>query len=158
MILKNRNSTPPGGFVFYYENPKTGEEIRVPTSGSANGLPQLTVWVGNAFQANGIPQDPDLGLVVEHQICIRQKNPLDICYNGGIGDALHHNIFKPLLKVASKAASRVSKSAAQALNKKSNCRSCGGTTTYKLGENNLGRAGSLNKLNSNKFAANADYK
>lgn len=156
MRLKNRNQTPPGGFAFYYENIETKQEIRVPQGDkSANGVSQLTGLVQASLTNNGMEIPPQLALIVEHQICIRQDNPLTLCFSGGIGDDVHHKVMKPLLRSIARGAAKVgAKIVSDAATKIGGCTGCGGTKTYVQGRNNLGRAGTLNKG----FAANADYK
>lgn len=156
MRLKNRNQTPPGGFAFYYENISTGQEIRVPTgSGSANGVSQLTGLVDASLRNNGMEVPPDLPLIIEHQICLRQPVPLDVCFSGGIGDDIHHKVMRPLLRSIARGAAKVGlKKVSGAATKIGGCSGCSGTKTFVQGANNLGRAGTLNKG----FAGNADYK
>lgn len=160
MILKDKDSTPYGGFVFYFKHVKTGEEVRVPSGKkSANGISQLTNLASSALRNNGMEVPENLSKIVEHQICLRQPEPKKVCFNGGIGDSIHHNVAKPFLLKVSKVAEKVgAKSVSKVAKAVGGCSYCGGTKTYEQGRNNLGRAGTLNKLNSGKFAINADYK
>ena len=69
MKLKNPNSSPAGGFVFYFEHPKTGEEVRVPESPKvANGLSQLKSWVVQALLNNAMEIPPDLPLTAPREM------------------------------------------------------------------------------------------
>lgn len=159
MYLKDKNRSPRGGFVFYFQHVKTMLEIRVPTKGGANGIPQLTTWSGATLRGNGMDVPDNLAQIVEHQICIRQKLPLKACYSGGIGDDIHHKVMKPILgKVAATAKRFGAKRVAKVAKKAAGCSGCGGRRTYEQGKNNLGRAAKLNRLNSGKFALNADHK
>jgi hypothetical protein len=157
MILKNKNSSPPGGFVFYYTHPETGKTVRVPSDKTANGVSQLASLVKAAFRNNKIPVPPNLEEIVEHQICIRQPEPLSICYNGGIGDMIHHQLAKPVLNAIALKAGKVKmgEGIARIARKVAGCGGCGGTRTYASGKNNLGRAGKLNSI-AGKFALNAE--
>lgn len=147
MFLKDKNTSPPGGFYFYYRNPATKEVVRVPQSRPANGVQQLATVVRSAFVNNNIPVPDNLELIVEHQICIRQADPKSVCYSGGLGDTLHHSLAKPVLEAVSVAAEKAGASGfARAVRKVSGCSGCGGTRVYEKGKNNLGRAGKLNKL------------
>ena len=147
MYLKNRNKSPEPGFVFYYEDPVTKKEVRVPETRQANGLNALAALVRASFANNGIPIDPNLIKIIEHQICLRHKDPKSACYSGGLGDDIHLNLSKPLLRSIEMVAKGVHANGVARMAKKlSGCSSCGGTKTYKKGVNNLGRAGTLNKL------------
>lgn len=152
MYLKNKNVSPPGGFFFYYEDPKTKEEVKVPSgSRQANGVAALTAQVRNAFSKAGIPVPAQLAKIVEHQICIRQANPKSVCFMGGLGDDIHHNLAKPVLRSIEMFAGRVKMNAvARTARRVGGCAGCGGTKTYKSGKNNLGRAGTLNKITGSK--------
>ena len=161
MYLKNKNQSPSqDGFSFYYED-RHGEIVRVPEQGKkANGVAQLTKLVESVFRQNGMEIPPRLPEIIEHQICLRlpdgQRSTK--CFNGGWGDKIHQDVMKPLLKSIGAVATKVGlKSLGKAAVKKSGCSSCGGSKIYVQGQNNLGRADTLNKL-GNKFAANADYK
>ena len=166
MRLKNKNSTPAGGFVFYYKDSATKKEIRVPAGNrSANGLKQLSGMVTLAFKNNGMNIPKNLVELIEHQICLRQKDPTKVCFSGGIGDTLHHKVAKPMTRAIAKAAKKLhAPKVAKAVTRVGGCSGCSGTKTYVQGKRNLGRAGLLNKLtpkhklNSKKFALNAEYK
>ena len=151
MRLKNKNIAPQGGFSFYF----VGDgEVVVHVTG--NSIPQLTEKARASMSNQGISIPENLPEIIEHQICLRQSNPTEACYSGGIGDDLHHKFIAPFLKsVASRVGGTASGSGfiakartafASAVERVAECQSCKGTTVYKDGKKNLGRAGSLNNL------------
>lgn len=146
MRLKDKNSSPHGGFFFEIEN-EHGKIVRVPEAGkSANGIPQLEALAREALSKMGVAAPPDLAGVIEHQICMRQPNPERACWSGGIGDDLHHKILKPFFKGVQKAAARVKlKGLAKTAGKVAGCSTCGGGKPFKKGDDGTGRAGKLNR-------------
>lgn len=151
MTLKQPNTKPHGGYSFFYEGPG-GVVIQV--NEGANGLGQLATQVRASMRANGVVLSPaenrQLEAVIEHQICLRQPDPLESCWSGGLGDDLHHKYIKPFLKrvVARsiKSENGLMKFIGAVATKVSGCSGCGGTTVYARNKRNLGRAGVLNKI------------
>lgn len=154
MQLKNRNATPQGGFTFRFNTPD-GSVMSI----RSTGLSQLTEQVKRVFRNLGMEIPDNLSVIVEHQICLNQSSPTTACWSSGIGDDLHHKWIAPFLnRIADVAApsartavttgvvSKVRNAVAKAVRKVAGCSSCKGTRTYKQGVNNLGRAGTLNKL------------
>jgi hypothetical protein len=138
-------------WVFYYQTLDTPPlEGRV--AGSSE--PDLLAKVRKQLSALRIPIPDDLPEIVQHQICMRQKDPKSVCWNSGAGDALHHDWVKPFLQRTAEAVvtatktSRVMKKIGakigERLKKIAACTSCGGTTIYIPSQNNRGRAGSIN--------------
>lgn len=148
MRLKNPNRTPQGGFVFYYVLPDQSEG-RIPVTGSANGIKALAVLARAILPPQGITVPQNIEEIIEHQICLRQPNPTSACWKSGIGDSLHHSIFKPLSEKLASAISSFAPKAAARVRSIGGCSSCSGTKTYDQRRNNLGRAGTLNKLHGN---------
>lgn len=171
MRLKTLNESPFGGFVFFFHNEKLHQTDQV----QANGLDTLTDKTAAQFRNLGMEVPENLREIIEHQICLRQPNPTASCWSGGLGDDLHHKWIGPFLTriadsldgstgspptappfpdKATRSPKRVfrgfiSKAAhavAQTARRVASCGSCGGSRTYRQGSNNLGRAGSLNKL------------
>lgn len=163
MRLKNSNKTPPYGWVFWYKAP---DGTTVQLAPQVNSLSALTAYVIKTFENQGIAVPENMQEIVEHQICMRQDNPTETCWSGGIGDDLHHKWVKPFLKKviaaveeepetgatpkkkgvlsrAFSAARRAVRKQAQAIK---SCVGCSGTITYDPTVNNLGRAGVLNEL------------
>lgn len=134
--------------MFYYEH------NRITASVTGNNLAQLTEKVKGAFSNNGIPIPEDLQVIIEHQICVCQDNPTEVCWSGGIGDDLHNKWIGPFLKRLARAMdtseegviSRARRAVAKTAEKIAGCSSCKGSRVYQNGKNNLGRAGTLNKI------------
>lgn len=145
MRLKNRDHRPEGGFAFHYVRDSDGVAVRVD---GANGMAQLTERVEKSFANNKMTVPPNLAEIIEHQICLRQSNPLDACWSGGIGDDLHHKWIKPFLSTAAAAmpGTGIMASVKKAVEKVAGCSSCGGTKIYDSKRDNTGRAGKLNRL------------
>lgn len=165
MRLKNLNTSPSnGGFLFFFHNERLNQTDQV----SANGLDTLVDKTSAQFKNLGMEVPENLREIIEHQICLRQDNPLSACWSGGFGDDLHHKWINPFLtKVAdtldktpsfpdratrsprrnfTSVISKAAKAVAQTARRVASCGSCGGSRTYKQGSNNLGRAGSLNRF------------
>lgn len=142
-------------WVFYY---RTLSDPPLEGRISGSSKQDLVNKIKSQFAGLGIEVPDNMGDIVEHQICLRMPNPSQDCWNSGVGDEIHHAWMKPFLSKVSDAVSKVESGAgnitlkkfASTLKKKiklaSNCSSCGGTTVYVPGVNNLGRAGTLNKL------------
>ena len=160
------NVQPVGGFVFYFEHPKTGTEVKVPLGDNeASGLDQLEKMVRATFQRNNIPAPQHLRLHIQHQICLRQPDPKATCFSGGIGDDLHFKVMKPVLLKTAAVLSKIpgGKGLAKVATKIGGCSGCSGRKTYKQGQLNMGRAGVLNAAGNavggrpHRFAANASH-
>jgi len=166
MRLKNLNESPSaGGFTFFFHNERLNQTDQV----VANGLDTLTDKTASQFRNLGMEVPENLREIIEHQICLRQPNPTSSCWSSGIGDDLHHKWIKPFLTRVADALegkqpafpdkatrspkrrftgmiSQAAKTVAKAARRVASCGSCGGSRTYKQGTNNLGRAGSLNRI------------
>jgi hypothetical protein len=92
---------------------------------------------------------------IEHQICKRQPNPLDVCWEGGLGDHIHTlagkidavvdtmpSMFKSMAELATGALTFATTGKAQ--KRFGSCQTCGGTKTFSPDKNSLGRAGIVN--------------
>lgn len=154
MTLKDYNRSPAnGGFRFFYKKPD-GESSQVHHPSS---IEQLVVRTVEQFRNNGMEVPENLRQIVEHQICLRQPNPLESCWSGGLGDDIHHKWISPFLSKVEKLSDKMVKGrkgifakvvaavggVARAIRK---CGDCGGRKTYEQGKNNLGRAGTLNRI------------
>lgn len=139
MTLKEHHKQPIGGFTFYFEAP-SGEVVQLTGASISN----LTRKVNSNFLNLGMNVPENLAAIIEHQICLRQPNPVASCWSGGLGDTLHHKWIKPFISRASDAVKALT--GYSGLEAVSNCQTCSGTKVYKAGANNLGRAGTLNKI------------
>jgi len=164
MRLKNLQESPHGGFVFFFHNEKLHQTDQV----MANGIETLLNKTEAQFRNLGMEVPENLREIIEHQICLRQPNPTASCWSSGIGDDLHHKWIKPFLtrvadtldkptpfpdkatrspkRTFTSFVSKATKAAASTIRRVASCGSCGGSRTYKQGSNNLGRAGTLNRL------------
>lgn len=91
-------------------------------------------------------------LLAEHQMCINNKAIK--CWSGGVGDDVHTVISKvegfvidnapePIVRLVRRFATAVTKGKSSTV---TGCSSCGGTRTMDPKVNNLGRAGTLNRI------------
>lgn len=146
MKLKKPNETPHVGFTFLFVSEKTGTEILVK---GANSVSQLTTKAAEMMRKAGMTIPDNLEKIVEHQICLRSPFPQEECWMGGIGDKLHHKWIKPVLQKTAAAVEkkgRIGRAIAKVAKKIGGCGGCAGTKVYKQGVNNLGRAGTLNRV------------
>ncbi len=161
MRLKNLNESPHNGFTFHFRNEVAQQNDMV----TGNSLDNLESKVTAQFRNLKMAVPENLRQIIEHQICLRQPNPANSCWSGGLGDDLHHKWIKPFLtRVADKLdafptpfrgvnerpkggiISRAAKAIAKTARRVSTCGSCGGTRVYEQGANNLGRAGQINQV------------
>jgi len=135
-----------------------------------NGLDKLTSLVmgqvkqfpqsymdGISFNASKLDISPGKYIMaaIEHQICLRESDPKQMCWNGGIGDKIH-TLAGDIDRAIAKAPSIISKvgiaavkaatlvTTGKAHRKLGTCSTCGGTRVFSPNANNLGRAGTLN--------------
>lgn len=154
MILKRKDETPFGGFTFEFVF-LDGKPGRV----ESTGLKQLVLDARIVLDRAGIAFPPNLTAIIEHQICLRQPDPKEACYSSGGGDDLHWKFVQPMMKKVSEkvalinASPGTSKTVKAALNivgrlaeSIGSCEACKGKNRYVQGENNLGRAGVLNRF------------
>jgi len=94
MRLKNRNTEPPGGWRYKYQD-EHNNWYRVPVSGSATSLKDLIKRVGADMRVNSVIPPSNLQAYIEDYICAHLKG--DKClYDDGLGDTvakLAHNFF-----------------------------------------------------------------
>jgi hypothetical protein len=145
MKLKNPNQVPVGGFAFWYKaSSGTITELR------AHSLAQLTEKVRLTFLAQNITYTGNLSDIVQHQICLNQPVPAEVCDSSGLGDDLHHKFVAPFLKVAAKVMDSTGIRSLQPLSRlamqTSHCQFCSGTKVFDPSANNEGRAGNLNSI------------
>lgn len=105
-------------------------------------------------QKHGLELQEYIAKVVEHQVCLRGSPTL--CWDDGFGDTLHSFAMKvdnwveslPVGSTAARAAVRVATFIATGKSQRrlSGCSKCGGTRTFSPDANNLGRAGTLNRI------------
>ena len=144
MTLRNPNETPNGGWKFYFQSTEGGKPFTNEVSG-ANSVDDLTRKAALQMTNMNVSVPENLKQIVEHQICTR-AHPGD-CWMSGIGDELHNKWIKPFLTGVAKTATKMKlNGVAKKAKSLSGCSSCGGTSVYVEGENNLGRAGTLNDL------------
>lgn len=103
----------------------------------------------------GLEERAYLGLLIEHQICLRAKDAgkVGLCFSGGLGDNIHSAISKvesAVLKNIPQRAKTLYHKVVTAISpssggKLSGCTRCSGTRGFSAKQNNLGRAGKLNK-------------
>lgn len=149
MHLKEKNRTPQGGFKFYFKSPN-GDTIQV---AGANSVSQLEAMVTANFKNLKMEVPANLSQLIEHQICVRQARPSDLCWNDGIGDDIHTKWAAPFLSGAARLAAKVlgpDSKIERVIRAVKSCPSCGGSRVYSAGKNNLGRAGTLNRLSKAK--------
>lgn len=158
MRLKNKREVPEGGYQFlYYAIGKEGKvlvQVMKSNGPISDPISQLTEDAKRSMAMNGVIVPTNLTEVIEHQICLRQSNPMDVCYSGGIGDDLHHRFIKPFLLSAAEniegagsgVLGNIANAASRVLRSVANCVGCAGTRVYDQSANNLGRAGTLNKI------------
>lgn len=143
MKLKQPNQVPSGGFCFYFRRESDNLQIKI----TGRNLRDLADKARKAMVNSAMSPPDNLAEIVEHQICLRQPEPTEACWNSGAGDALHHDLLKPFLKKAAKSLKALGlKRIGEAVRRKAGCSSCGGTREYRSGVDNLGRAGKLNKV------------
>lgn len=152
------------------EDPE-GNAIQVPPSGAFGNIDELHAAVIQYMQifdgvTNGEYTKIQRGLaeshklqftdyimeLIQHQMCVRNVGSIP-CWSSGLGDSLHaaagvvDSAIKvlpaPLRTGMQKMIAKVTPSRSPTL---SGCQSCGGTGTFKSGENNLGRAGKVNNI------------
>jgi len=168
MYLKNRMQF--SSWEFFLEDPD-GNEIRIPEKGKyASSIDQIFHMVMDQidqfpeeytdmirFNAGKLttPWRSYIKKVIEHQICIRNNRPDELCWNDGFGDKLHSLtkkidvVIDHLPKFISSAAQMAVRAVTKAATGKSSpriggCATCGGTRTFNPGVQNLGRVGKLN--------------
>lgn len=170
MHVKNKNYF--SKWAFTALDP-SGKDFRIPREGYENSLNDLVNKVFSQLKefdtttngeylskARSQARKHDLELrgyiqkVVEHQVCL--NSPRGACYDDGFGDTLHSfavkidswidsmgagkKVGETIVKVATFLAT------GKAQRKLSECGRCGGTRKFEAGSDNLGRAGTLNKL------------
>lgn len=161
-------------YEFYLISP-LGEEVRIPEDGrfdtSLSSLASKVVAQINAFDAHtnneysknlkkrasekGASFQDYIRLLVEHQICVRNPHPDQICWDSGFGDRIHMlagkvdsfveklpTSFKTIGKTLTKAATFVA--TGKSSSTLGGCQTCGGTRRMDPSKNNLGRADLLN--------------
>ena len=91
--------------------------------------------------------------LIHHQIC---RKGLADCYSNGVGDDIH-KLFGGLDGIVAKlptplrrAAEAVTKVITGGQKKLGGCSACGGTKTFEPSKNNLGRAGTVNRVTKGK--------
>lgn len=154
----------------------TGEQVTLPVQGrtiTKYALSDMVINTINQFTGEYPGYDKlmreeakKLGLdfytyiikAVEHQNCLRQPDPLAVCWNDGIGDEIHavakkiDGLVRVLPKHLRGLAESATKAATYLATGKSSstlgeCWACGGTTIMDPNtDNNLGRAARLNNL------------
>jgi hypothetical protein len=147
-----------------------GEEVAVPPSGVSSSKQKLLNQVlsyigmydnitGNEYSKEqrrlaeeaGMPFDQYIGKLIEHQLCLRSKSIK--CFNDGVGDAVHEVMGKidgfverapkPIKLLIQKVFAEVTPSKSRTLG---GCSACGGSRIMAPRANNLGRAGTMNRL------------
>jgi hypothetical protein len=94
-----------------------------------------------------------IGMLIEHQLCLRLGGNRLPCWNDGLGDRIHEmmkpidsfvaNTPEPVKKVLQRAIERITPSKSKTL---SGCSACGGSKRMNPNDDNLGRAGKLNRI------------
>jgi len=175
--MKLKNPLSFGSYAFYIGE---GEDtIRIPSAGFSNSKNRVVdgiISMFDALAAQGepgykdrateeasrlsIPYTKYIGLLLEHQICIRAGGMKSgICQGSGLGDTLHSFsgkvddtiekapdfIKKPLQKLISSTVLRKETGDIRRTGRVSGCSGCGGTRTFTKAAWNFGRVGRLNK-------------
>lgn len=163
-------------WLFFIEDPE-GNELRLPATGhfknKQEAVTHVTSYINHLAESGhveykntiiagagrlGISVTEYSGLLIEHQLCLRNKGvESGLCYNSGFGDTLHQ-IAGKVDTIIAKAPAPIQKAAKAILSRvlpKDNkgkpqvraggCSRCGGTRTFTANKNNLGRASNLNK-------------
>lgn len=171
MHIKRRNFFSKWDFIAI---DPSGQELKIPRNGYAKSREELVEMVFSQLKqfdaatngeylkkARKSAGDMDLkaylAKVVEHQVCLRVGR--EFCYDDGFGDTMHGLAVRidnwvDGLGVGKKAAiAAVQVATFLATGKKQRklggCSRCGGTRKFSSDANNLGRAGTLNKLTKN---------
>lgn len=155
---------------FIMEDP-SGNEVMVPPERGLPNLAALTAMVlsyiniyDNATQNQyslkqrelaaqaGKPFESYIRKVIEHQFCLRNKNQGVDCWSDGLGDDIHNTLSKvdgfvekaptAIRNVIEKAISAITPSRSKSFG---GCSSCGGGRSFSPSQDNLGRAGKLNR-------------
>lgn len=179
--MKLKNSLTFGKWVAYIELPEGGE-LRVPEVGFAktraalvplvllsidhlavSGNPEYRVAIAKEAASLGMGVEEFVGLLVEHQLCVRSGGTQGgLCYNGGVGDAFH-SLVERVDGVVERRAPKMVQGAIKAVVKKilptsenahkegyrkvvSGCTSCGGRRSISREGNNAGRVTKANNL------------
>ena len=144
MRLKFPGDVPHGGWAFYLK--VRGKEVKL----QSHSLALLTESVRKTLASNqlDVPSPEDLRTIIEHQICLRQPDPVEACFSSGIGDDLHHRFVVPVIDWLQRNVSKTVGRRLQALDSAKGCAGCKGTTVYdpSKGIANTGRAGALNTV------------
>lgn len=109
----------------------------------------------------GAEVDQYLGLLIEHQICVRLKQlgKDSLCWSSGLGDTVHKYIGKAEDLLLSKSPGPLKKAYTGAVKKllpgsggrTRKCGACGGSSSFSTKQkSNLGRVGILNKMGGKK--------
>lgn len=167
-----KDTTKFGNWFFYMLDPFELKEIRVPTGNNPeHGIHQLVNRViaqmsefdkvtNGEYSKKARVRSAELSLtfeqyvlkLVHHQICLRNQHIPGFCYSNGIGDTIHEllsgvdkivaKLPTALQNAATKIIKRITPSKSATLG---GCSVCGGSRSFKPKEDNLGRAGKLNK-------------
>lgn len=159
-------------WFFYMIDPYTLGEIRVPAgSNPSPGIHQLVSVViaqmnefdfasNNSYSLKARERAAELNLtfeqymtqLVHHQICLRNSHIPGLCYANGIGDSIHEllsgidGIVAKLPSVLQEGVKKVVQKITPSKTKTlGGCSVCGGSRSFSPKEDNLGRAGRLNK-------------
>lgn len=148
-----------------------GNEVQVPPSGGTNTLPQLLTLVLSYIQTydnhtageysklqrqfaeeDGLSFNAYMVKLIEHQFCLRNSGKVK-CWNSGAGDIIHNALSKVdgwvehtpnvIQQKVQRAIEFITPSKSKTLG---GCAVCGGSRVMSPNVNNLGRAGTLNKL------------
>lgn len=159
-----------GAWTFHMEDPE-GNAIQVPPGGAFTNIDELHAAVlqymqifdgvtDNAYtktqrelaESHKLQFTDYIMELIQHQMCVRNVGSIP-CWSSGLGDSLHKaagmvdtaiSILPTTARtVMQKMIAKVTPSHSPTL---SGCQSCGGTGTFQSGVNNLGRAGTVNKI------------
>jgi hypothetical protein len=170
MIVKNKSAF--GEWKFFLIHPENGSELKLPidreNAQSISEITQIVVAQMTEFDrisggqytskakeeaaSRNISFPAYVNLLIQHQICLKNGGN-NICWEGGIGDTIHKMFSKidglvaKMPKALQSAAAAVFKAVTPSGSRTlGGCSSCGGTKTFNPNVNNLGRAGTLNKI------------
>jgi len=90
--------------------------------------------------------------LIEHQMCLRNKSSIK-CWNDGAGDSIHNMLSKvdnyvektpePIRRLVGAAIAKITPSRTRSFG---GCAACGGSRVMSPNQDNLGRAGKVNRL------------
>lgn len=168
MILKNSSTF--SRWQFYCETPD-GDELKLPIDSTyAKNQSHLNEIVLAQFEQFGHDYKAQIEITasrlnlgyttyvhksIEHQICLREDDGM--CWEDGFGDDIH-SFFKGVdsfvdkapkaIKVLGQAVTKVMTKMATGKSQPAfkGCATCGGTKTFSVGKNALGRAGAVNNF------------